>query len=78
MKTIKNLNQKQLADLVGISSAALSNILRGKFRPEWKNAKNLAAATGTDPVLWLEGSVSEIREAIGLLERKPKCPTCGR
>lgn len=68
MKTIKNLNQSQLAKLAGVSSAALYNILSGKFRPLWSTAKRLASATGTNPILWMEAPLDEIKSAIGYLD----------
>ena len=48
----------------GISQGFLSNILCGRRRPHYKTAKKLAAATNTDPILWLEGTPEEIRQAI--------------
>jgi hypothetical protein len=42
----------------------VSQIFLGKKKAGWKSAKRLAAATGTDPVLWLEGTPNEIKQAI--------------
>lgn len=54
----------KLAAQIGISQGFLSNILIGRRRPHYKTAKNLAAATNTEPVLWLEGSPEEIKKAL--------------
>ena len=56
--------QKEIAEKAGISGAMLSMILHSGKRPSWSTAKRLAAATGTDPVLWLEGTPNEIKQAI--------------
>ena len=58
------VNQSEIAKRAKISPAMLSLILSGKKRPSWTTAKNLAVATGTDPVLWIDGSGDQIREAI--------------
>ncbi|MDO9109706.1 MAG: helix-turn-helix transcriptional regulator [Desulfatirhabdiaceae bacterium] len=54
----------QIAKRAGMSLSGLSNVLAGRRRPSWSTAKRLAAATDTDPVLWLEGSPNEIKKAI--------------
>ena len=56
--------QKQIAEATELSAPMISLILSGKKRPSWSSAKRLAAATDTDPVLWLEGSPNEIKKAI--------------
>jgi len=59
MKTLSSISK-----LSGMSLSGLSNILAGRRRPSWGIAKKLAAVTGTEPVLWLEGSPDEIRAAL--------------
>ena len=54
----------QIAKRAGVSLSGLSNVLAGRRRPSWSTAKRLAAATDTNPVLWLEGSPNEIKKAI--------------
>jgi transcriptional regulator with XRE-family HTH domain len=54
----------KIAAMAGISQGFLSNIICGRNRPHYKTAKNLAAATNTEPVLWLEGSPEEIKKAL--------------
>ena len=45
----------------GYSAAYISDILASKVRVDsWSTAKKLAAATGTMPYLWLEGTQEEI------------------
>lgn len=56
--------QTQIAKKVGVSDAFISNFFKGKRTPSWDTAKKLAATTGTDPVLWVEGRVQEIKEAL--------------
>lgn len=58
------INQTQIAEKSGLHVSTVSNILTGCRRPSWKNAKRLAEATNTDPVVWLEGSPDEIKNAI--------------
>ena len=56
--------QKQIAAAAGISEAYLSMISARKKLPIWPKAKALAAVTCTDPVLWLDGTTEQIREAL--------------
>jgi len=53
--------QTEIARRAKVSPSALSNILKGRRRPSWSMAKKLAKATGTSPILWLEGSTEQIR-----------------
>jgi transcriptional regulator with XRE-family HTH domain len=64
MKSNTKINCTELAKKAGISKAMVSQIFLGKKKAGWKSAKRLAAATGTDPVLWLEGTPNEIKQAI--------------
>jgi len=54
----------KLARQIGISQGFLSNICLGRRRPHYKVAKKIAAVTQTDPVLWLEGTPEEIKNAL--------------
>jgi len=56
--------QKQIAEKAGITPAFLNAIIKQGARPAWKTAKRLADATGTDPILWMEGSPQQIISAI--------------
>jgi len=58
------LTDTKIAALAGISQGFFSNILCGRRRPHYKTAKKLAAVTNTDPILWLEGSPAEIKQAL--------------
>jgi len=62
MKRDKTKNQ--IAKSAGLSLPGLSNIVSGRRRPSWSLAKRLGEVTSTDPVLWLEGTPEEIKEAI--------------
>lgn len=61
---MKHGSQKQIAKKAGVSDAFISNFFKGKKTPSWKTAKKLAATTGTDPVLWVEGRVHELKEVL--------------
>jgi len=58
------MKQIEIANAAGVSAAFLSNLIATRKRPSWKRAKQLAEITGTDPVLWLEGSADDIRAAL--------------
>ena len=60
--------QKQIAEKANITPAFINAIIRQGVRPSWKTAKRLAAATDTDPVLWMEGTEEEIVSAINNIE----------
>jgi transcriptional regulator with XRE-family HTH domain len=62
------MNYSKIAETIGISKQALSNIIHGRRRPSWGTAKKIACVTGTDPVLWLEGAPCEIKRAIDLFK----------
>lgn len=56
--------QRKLSQLTGLSTGYVSEILSGKKRPTWNTAKIIAATTGTDPVLWMDGTPEQIRDAL--------------
>ena len=58
----------KLARCAGITQGYVSSILVGRKRPQYPAAKRLAAATGTDPIIWLEGTPEEIKSAIEAAE----------
>lgn len=63
---MKHGEQKILASQIGISAPYLCMILKGRVKVRrWDTAKKLAAGTGTDPQLWLEGTPDQIRSALG-------------
>lgn len=61
---MKKILQKDLALKIGISDAYLSQILHGHRHVSAATAKKLAEVTGTSPLLWLYGSLDEIKSAI--------------
>jgi transcriptional regulator with XRE-family HTH domain len=63
MKIMK-IKQTELAEKSGLHVSTISNIFNGWRRPSWKNAKRLAEVTNTDPIIWIEGSPEEIKQAI--------------
>lgn len=60
--------QKQIAEKAGITPAFLNAIIKQGARPAWKTAKRLATVTGTNPILWVEGSPQQIIDAIENME----------
>ena len=66
---MKRLKQNIIAEKAQISDSYLSEIIANKKRPSWSTAKKLAKATGTSPVLWLEGSTDQIK--LELLNTNP-------
>ena len=63
---MKRGTQTKIADKIKISDAFMCQILSGKRRPSWVVAKKLAAATNTEPGLWLEASPEKMREALAV------------
>ena len=63
MRTMKT-TQTYIASELGVSVQYVNSLVVTKKRPNWKRAKQLAKITGTDPVLWLEGSSDDIRSAL--------------
>lgn len=61
---MKRMTQIYIAKKIGVSPTFINSLVKTEKRPSWKRAKQLAEITGTDPVLWLEGSSDEIRAAI--------------
>ena len=69
---MENISRTEIIKRCEIHQSTLSNILTGRRRPSWSIAKRLAAATDTEPVLWLEGSPNEIKKALS----QPLDATC--
>jgi transcriptional regulator with XRE-family HTH domain len=65
---MKKIRQYQISKLANISPAMLSGIMNGKARPSWPTAKRLAEVTGTDPVIWLEGTPEELQAIFEQME----------
>ena len=61
---MKTKTYTEIANQVGVSVTYIHYLVNTKKRPNWKRAKQIAEVTGTDPVLWLEGSSEEIRQAL--------------
>lgn len=59
---MKKRTQAEIARAAGISEAFMCQLAKGLRRPSWPTSKKLAQATGTDPVLWLEGTPEEIQK----------------
>jgi len=54
----------EIAASAGVTVTSVHKWVTTKQRPNWKRAKQLARITGTDPILWLEGTKTEIRMAL--------------
>ena len=56
--------QQRLARLSGLSESYISLILSGKRRvKKYDVAEKLAAATKTEPILWINGLPGDLRKA---------------
>jgi transcriptional regulator with XRE-family HTH domain len=58
------MTQEEIAQAVGVTQAFISNILRGKSRPSYQNAKKLCIVTGIPVEVWMESPPEEIRQAL--------------
>ena len=63
-ESMKKQTHKNIADKVGVSRAFITQLVNTEKRPNWRRAKQLAEATGVNPVIWLEGTSEEIKSAI--------------
>jgi len=64
---MKRRTQKEIAASLGMTSSQLSDIINRRCPDmRWKTAKRCAEGTGTDPVLWCEGTTDDIKKALGL------------
>lgn len=62
---MKPMTQTKIASIVGASQPYINQVVTTKKRPSWKMAKKLSSAVpGTTPILWLEGTPDQIRDAI--------------
>ena len=61
---MKKYTQANIARQIRVSEAFLSQLANGLRRPSWPTAKKLAKVTDTDPVLWLEGTPEQIKQAL--------------
>jgi transcriptional regulator with XRE-family HTH domain len=68
------MKQTDLAKKVGVSQTKISFIVNGVRRPSWPEARRLARATGTSPLLWLEGRPEQIK---GVLKGRMADPFAG-
>ena len=65
MKTIKKfISQKEIAELVHISPAFLSHILKGRKECPPKVAQLLEDTIGIDKCIWVFGTPEEKRQAL--------------
>ncbi len=70
--------QAKLVKATGKSSGYISEIINRKKRPSWDLAKKLAEATGTSPVLWMEGTTADIKAAIAELDENTQAASGGQ
>jgi len=62
---LKHGIQKQIKHSTQLSSGYINDILWGRQKlTSYPTAKKLAAATNTDPILWLEADAVSIRAAL--------------
>jgi len=67
----------ELAFATGLSVSFISQIVNRKRSPSWETAKRLAQATGTEPVLWLEGSAGEVEAALAFFKARKRSHSAG-
>lgn len=58
------MKQVEIAKKVNVTQGHLSKVLNKVVRPSWDLAKRLADATNTDPILWMEGDLEQMRSAL--------------
>ena len=63
-RTMKHGTQKQLAQAINVTPAAIGQFIKTKARPSWSTAKKLASVTGANPAIFLDGSKEQIIAAI--------------
>jgi len=68
---MKKLTHKSIADKIGVSRVFVTQLVNAEKRPNWRRAKQLAEATGTNPIVWLEGKPEEIKAAIKKAAAQP-------
>ena len=56
-----NLSQNELAKLAKYDPSTMSLIVNKKRNPSWPGAKRLAAASGTHPEFWMEGTKADFK-----------------
>lgn len=61
---MKSRKQKNIAEKLSVTESYISQLVNTKKRPNWPTAKKLAQVTKPDPILWLEGSPEEIKQAL--------------
>lgn len=64
MKTTLKFKQKDIAQKLGLSPSYLSEVLNKRRRPSWDVAKLLARETGTSPMVWMDGTEADLKNAI--------------
>ena len=63
---MKAITLTKIAKAADVSVTYIHYLVKAEKRPNWKRAKQLARITGTNPVLWLEGTEQEIKTALGI------------
>jgi len=58
------LTQEKIAKNAGVTQQFVSQCINGLARPRWATAKLMAAASGTTPDLWLDGTPEQIQAAL--------------
>ena len=61
---MEKINQSRIAEMAGVTPMCISYLLSGQRRPSWTLAKKLGKVTNTSPVLWLDGTPTQIKKRI--------------
>lgn len=72
---MKRIKQKDLAKQLGLSASYICEVLNRKRRPSWDVAKKLARATGSSPVVWMEGSADDLKNLLMAVSGDSHGPT---
>ena len=65
-KGLIKMKQKEIAEIVGVTEAAVSLWLSGKRRISSEVAKVLGDHLGVDPGVFIFGTLEEIKAALGI------------
>jgi transcriptional regulator with XRE-family HTH domain len=67
MRTKLQFKQKDVAQKLGTSVSYLNEVIHDKRRPSRDTAKVWSQRTGTCPMVWLYGTVDDIKNLISVI-----------
>ena len=60
------MKQTELSKIIGCSDAFISMFFSGIRMPSWTMAKRCGEKTGTDPLLWADGEINELKKILNI------------